>query len=167
MAVVNHYGDEYTALYTTVPAVNLETSQNHGRMRVMTFTANNLTGGDATSDVLVGKLPPGNVRVYMSLSWAYFNWTTASATCDIGWGAYTNNAGTAVAADPNGMADGIDVDAVGIRNLADDDAGGILGTVCGIKEFNSLSGVPILFTCQDVALAANDDLAGVIVYVVD
>lgn len=167
MAVVNHYGDEYTQLYVTVPSTMLETSQNHGRLRVLTFTANDLTGGDATSDVLVGKLPPGNVRLYMSLSWAYFNWTTALATCDIGWGAHTDINGTAVAADPNGLADGIDVDAVGIRNLADDDAGAILATTCGVKEFNTDNGVPILFTCQDVALAANDDLSGVLVYAVD
>lgn len=166
MAVATEFGVEYTQLYITVPSVMLETSQNHGRMRVAQFSHTHIVG-DATSDVTVVKLPPGNVRLYMSLSWAYFNWTTASATCDIGWGAYTNGAGVAVVADPNGLADGIDVDAVGIRNLADDDAGGILATTCGVKEFDSLSGVNIVFTSQDVAIVAADDLYGMLVYVVD
>ena len=88
MAVTTQNSTEY-ANTVAVPVVNNNTTEEHGRVRIMFFTCTQDGGGDATSSVVLGKLPPGRVRVLASLSRAYVNWTTASATLDLGWDAYT------------------------------------------------------------------------------
>ena len=90
------------------------------------------------------------------------NWTTSSATMDIGWDAYTDLDGDSVAADPNGMDDGLNVDTAGT-----------VSTICTVlttdntKLFESKGKVSIRLTSQDVALAASSTVYGYLVYVVD
>lgn len=162
MAVNNEYSDQYTAAYITTPATRQHPSDWHGRLRLMYFTANNLTGGDATSDITLVKLPAGRVRLIGKMSHIYVNFTTSMATLDVGWAAYTDEDGTAVAASSAGIDDGIDVDTAGAQVL-----GSALAATGYTKEFESRDGVNIVATCQDVALAANDDIAGVIAYITD
>lgn len=167
MAVVSENSTEYEAVFNTTPAAPVNTSEWHGRIRIAYFAANNVTGGDATSDLALVKLPPGRVRLLLPSSVLYVNWTTASATLDLGWDAYTDLDGNAVAADPNGLADGVDVDTAGFVT------GGTLAALAGLtatggtKVFESKDGIVLRATCQDVALAANDDLAGYFMYVLD
>ena len=167
MAVVTEESTQFENVFTDVPANLNDTVDWHGRMRIAFFDANNVTGGDATSSLAVIKLPPGKIRLVLPASSLYVNWTTASATMDIGWDAYTDLDGSAVAADPDGLADGIDVDVAGFFT------GGVLAALAGLtatggtKVFESKDGVTIRLTCQDVALAANDDVAGYFVYVQD
>ena len=164
MAVTTQKTTEY-ANATADPVVNNESTEYQGRLRVMFFTHDQDGAGDATSSVAIGKLPSGRVRVLLGLSRMYCNWTTASATLDLGWDAYTDGDNTAVAADPDGLIDGLSVDTAGYFNME--------GALAGIKAtggtyvFQSMGGVVVRATSQDTAIADGDDLVGYIVYVID
>ena len=164
MAVTTQKTTEYTNA-TADPVVNNESTEYQGRLRVMFFTHDQDGAGDATSSVAIGKLPSGRVRVLLGLSRMYCNWTTSSATLDLGWDAYTDGNNTAVAADPDGLIDGLSVDTAGYFNME--------GALAGIKAtggtyvFQSMGGVVVRATSQDTAIADGDDLVGYIVYVVD
>ena len=135
-----------------------------GEFRSQLFTHDQSGAGEATSSVIIGYLPPGRVRLMLANSWAYVNWTTASATLDLGWDAYTGLDGVAVLADPDGLVDGMDVDTVGIRQFSTSAAAG--PKAAGYtKLFESKDGVIIRATSQDTAIASGDDLVGALVYV--
>lgn len=133
-----------------------------GTLHTAYFTHDQSGAGDATSSVAAVKLPPGRVRLYLGLSRIYVNWTTGSATMDIGWDAYTDFSGATVAADPDGLLNGLDVDTVGVQDGSALDA--TLATAAGTYEFESQDGVTIRITSQDVGIASGDDLAGYFVY---
>jgi len=162
MAVTTQESVEYAKAYSTTPPTKLKPDELHGRLRIARFVHDQSGAGDATSDVAAVKLPPGRVTVLGLLSSVYVNWTTASATMDVGWDAYTDFDGTAVAADPNGLDDGTDVDTAGVQNI-----GSVLATAGNVKTFESKDGVVIRFTSQDTAIVDGDDLSGYIVYVID
>lgn len=164
MAVTTQKSTEYTNA-TATPPVNNATTEEHGRVRIAFFTHTQSGAGDATSSAALCKLPPGRVRVLGSLSRAYVNWTTSSATLDLGWDAYTNLSDTAVAADPDGLIDGLSVDTVGFQTLEGAIAANLL--TGGTYVFESKGGVVIRATSQDTAIADGDDLVGYICYVVD
>ena len=155
---------EYTNA-TADPVVNNESTEMQGRLRVMFFTHDQDGAGAAPSSVALGKLPAGRVRVLLGLSRMYVNWTTGSATIDLGWDAYTDGNGDAVAADSDGLIDGLSVDTAGYFNME--------GALAGIKAsggsyvFQSQGGVVIRATCPDVTIVSGDDLVGYIVYVAD
>ena len=131
-------------------------------MRIATFAHTQSGAGDATSSVALARLPAGRVRLLLVSSALYVNWTTSSATLDLGWDAHTDLDGDAVAADPNGLADGLDVDtAVTGATLAG------LAATAGTRLFESKDGVVIRATSQDVALANGDTLASTLVTVQD
>lgn len=165
MTVTTQYSTEYNQAYVTVPSSNVTTAEKAGRLRIMFFTCTQSGAGEATSSVVLGKLPAGRVRLLGSLSRAYVNWTTASATLDLGWDAYTAMDGTTTAADPNGLIDGLDVDTVGFHTLEGAIAGELL--TGGTHVFESKDGVVIRATSQDTAIADGDDLVGYLIYVVD
>lgn len=166
MAVTTQNSTEYGNTVAS-PVVNNPTSDVHGRVRIAYFDHTQSGAGDATSSVALCRLPGGRVRLLLGSSLLYVNWTTASATLDLGWDAYTAEGGTAVVADPNGLADGISVETAGyltgsgLASLADVVAEG------GTKVFESQAGVVIRATSQDVALAASSTIRGYIMYVID
>ena len=102
MAVTTQKSTEYTNA-TANPVVQNAVHDYHGRVRIAYFTCDQDGAGDATSSVALCALPAGKVRVLLASSSAYVNWTTGSATLDLGWDAYTNTDGTSVAADPDGL----------------------------------------------------------------
>lgn len=161
MAVTTQKSTEYTNA-TANPVVQNAVHDYHGRVRIAYFTHDQDGAGDATSSVALCSLPAGKVRVLLSSSNAYVNWTTGSATLDLGWDAYTNTDGNAVAADADGLVNGLDVDTAGYQNFGS-------GTTAtgGTYLFESQGGVVIRATSQDTAIAAGDDLVGYIMYVVD
>ena len=166
MAVTTQNSTEYGNGIAN-PPVFANPTEVHGRLRVMYFTHNQSGAGDATSSVALGKLPAGRVRVLLGLSRFYCNWTTASATLDLGWDAYTEGTdGSAVAADPNGIIDGLSVDTAGYFDVETSAVAGFAATG-GTAFFNSREGVLIRATSQDTAIADGDDLVGYLVYVVD
>ena len=161
MAVTTQKSTEYTNA-TANPVVQNAVHDYHGRVRIAYFTHDQDGAGDAGSSVALCSLPAGKVRVLLSSSNAYVNWTTGSATLDLGWDAYTNTDGDAVAADADGLVNGLDVDTAGYQNFGS-------GTTAtgGTYLFESQGGVVIRATSQDTAIASGDDLVGYIMYVVD
>jgi len=161
MAVTTQKSTEYTNA-TANPVVQNAVHDYHGRVRIAYFTCDQDGAGDATSSVALCALPAGKVRVLLASSSAYVNWTTGSATLDLGWDAYTNTDGTAVTADPDGLVNGLDVDTAGYQTFG-------AGTTAtgGTHLFESQGGVVLRATSQDQALASGDDLVGYIMYVVD
>jgi hypothetical protein len=164
MAVTTQNSTEY-ANTIAVPPVNNNTTEDHGRMRIMFFTCLQDGAGDATSSVVLGKLPPGRVRVLASLSRAYVNWTTSSAALDLGWDAYTAMNGSTTAADADGLINGLSVDTVGFQTMEGAIAANLL--TGGTYLFESKDGVKIRATSQDTAIATGDDLVGYLAYVLD
>jgi hypothetical protein len=159
MAVTSQKSTEVTALDADTL---LDTHTLKGRVRIAYFEHAQSGAGDAGSSVEIARLPAGKVRVLASQSKAYFNWTTASATADLGWDAYTDIDGSAVAADPNGIDDGISVETAGYQTF-----GASVTATGGTKVFESRDGVSLRLTSQDVAIADADVVAGFILFVVD
>ena len=112
MAVTTQKSAEYT-IETATPLVKSNTVDKHGKLRTLYFTHDQDGAGDANSTVTLGKLPAGKVKILGGLSRFYCNWVTSSQTMDIGWKAYTDLDGDAVALDVDGLVDGLDVDTVG------------------------------------------------------
>ena len=161
MAVTTQKSNEYTNA-TANPVVQNAVHDYHGRVRIAYFTHDQDGAGDATSSVALCSLPAGKVRVLLASSSAYVNWTTGSATLDLGWDAYTNTDGTAVSADPDGLVNGLDVDTAGYQTF-----GAGTAATGGTYLFESQGGVVLRATSQDQALASGDDLVGYMMYVVD
>jgi len=161
MAVTTQKSTEYTNA-TSTPVTQNPVHDYHGRVRIAYFTHDQDGAGDATSSVALCSLPAGKVRVLLASSSAYVNWTTGSATLDLGWDAYTNTDGTAVSADPDGLVNGLDVDTAGYQTF-----GAGTAATGGTYLFESQGGVVLRATSQDQALASGDDLVGYIMYVVD
>ena len=147
--------------------VSNDTTEWHGRVRIVTFAHTQLEARDATSSVALARLPAGRVRLLLVSGALTVNWTTACATLDLGWDAYTDLEGDAVAADPNGLADGLDVDTAGYVTGATLAALAGLAATAGTRLFESKDGVVIRATSEDVALANGDTLAGCLVTVQD
>ena len=164
MAVTTQESTEYANVFTTKPRVLNDTSSWHGRMRIAYFTFAQSGAGDSGSSVAVCKLPPGKVRLIGPLCNIYVNWTTASATLDAGWDAYTDRDGNAVAADADGLDDGVSVEAAGAIPLGTVSAVAATG---GCKLFESSDGVTLRLTSASTAIADGDDAVGYVVYVQD
>ena len=158
MAVTTQVGVEFTQALVTEPADLVDRSLWGGRLRLLKFTHVQDGAGDATSSVKVARLPPGKVTLLGALCNCTHAWTTASATMDVGWDAYTDGDGDAVVADPNGIDDGIDVDTAGSTAFGS-------AVTAGLKSFSSQSGVDIRLTSQDVAIADTNTAEGYLVYV--
>jgi len=162
MAVTTQNSTEYAATLAT-PLVKAGAVSNTGKVRTLAFSFNQDGVGDAGSKIVLGKLPAGTVKIIGGLSRFYCNITASSATIDIGWQAYENTSGTTVAADPDGMVDGLDVDTVGYQTMEGNTAATkLLG---GNHTFSSKDGVVIEITSV-AALADDDDVDGVISYIV-
>lgn len=163
MAVTTQKSD----IITNIDASTFNDSvDDGGTLHTIRFLHDQSGAGDATSSVALVKLPPGRVRLYLNLSLMYVNWTTSSATLDLGWDAYTDLAGDAVVADPNGLIDGLDVDTVGVFS-GEDLVTSLTNAAGGTYLFESQTGVTIRATSQDQALVASDDIVGHFVYAKD
>lgn len=160
MAVTTQYSTQYDT--QVVDGGTLNPDEFGGRVRTAYFEHDQSGAGDSGSLVYAVKLPPGRVRLIGKLCNVYVNWTTASATMDVGWLAYTGLDGTAVAVSADGLDDGLDVDAAGNKNLCS-----ALAASGYTKLFESSTGVTITFKSASTAIASGDDLAGSLVYVVD
>jgi len=147
-----------------VPSVALAPTEHHGRIRIAFFDwLNGAVAGDAGGVIDIIKLPAGKVRLLGRLSSIYHNMTTGGNTIDIGWKAYTDLNGDAVAADPDGLDDGIDVETAGTINIGT--VAAVLAT-CGQKLFESQEGVVLTITSVGIVAAA-DVLQGHLAYVLD
>lgn len=167
MAITHDNSVELDNIVTDLPREMNPVSSWGGKVQLAFFTHDQSGTGDAGSDVGLVKLPAGRIRVLLPLSSAYINWTTGSATLDLGWDAYTGLDGVAVVADPDGLIDGLDVDAVSQFNLGTY-AGlpAAIKATGGTKVFTSKDGVTIRAT-SPTAMVSGDDLVGFIAYLCD
>ncbi len=160
MAITTEYSTEFASAVNNNTAVKVD--QWHGRLRVMTFEfTQGSVAGDAGSLAVLGRLPAGNVRVILPLSFIGTSAMGVARTMDIGWLAYTQRDGSAVTADPNGLDDGIDV-----SSAATTTPGGTLGGGEN-KEFDNEGGVDITAQINDDTIPAAATIQGFLVYVVD
>lgn len=140
------------------PPTMVESNQWNGKMRFYEFdwTA---AAGSAGDTVALIKIPAGKVRLVLPLSRIAFSAFGASRTMDLGWEAYTDSDGAAVAADPNGLDDGVDVSGAGSVNPS--------GTVGGAETylFDSRGGVVITAQINDGTIVAANTLKGYFVTV--
>nr|VFK58894.1 MAG: hypothetical protein BECKUNK1418G_GA0071005_100538 [Candidatus Kentron sp. UNK]VFK68617.1 MAG: hypothetical protein BECKUNK1418H_GA0071006_100438 [Candidatus Kentron sp. UNK] len=146
-----------------VPPVFNHTTEENGRVRASVFEFTQDGAGDAGSTVALIRLPAGRVRILSHLSVIRCSAFGAGATLDVGYAAHENFKGDAVPADPDAIADGIDVSAAAQLSL-----GGIGAGVAGPSVLApSRDRVIILATCQGAAIPDGATLTGVICYVND
>lgn len=143
------------------PPVANDANLWHGRMRFYEFDYTQ-SGIATIADTMAAiKLPAGKVRLVLPLSRIAFSAGGASSTMDIGWEAYTDSDGVAVAADPNGLDDGVDTSSAGSVNPG--------GTVGGAETylFDSRDGVTITLQINDTAFPDTGTLKGYFVVTQD
>lgn len=157
-----YYSEEVTNI-NAVPPVPLSPVDHHSKVRFAKITYLQVAAGDAGSIIHLCKLPAGRVRLIGRLSSLYHNLTTGSNTVDIGWLAYVDLDAADVAADPDGLDDGVSVEAAGTINLGT--VAAVLA-VGGCKLFESQEGVTLTLTSVGIP-AENDVLDGFVAYVLD
>ena len=144
------------------PRVMNPTTEAHGRLRFARFSYTQSGAGDAGSVARLIRLPKGRVRIVLPLSRVAFSAMGASRTLDLGWEAYAAADGSGdVAADPNGLDDGVDVSSAGAVVPA--------GTV-GSDEtmlFDSMAGIVLTAQINDGTIPDAATLSGHIAYVMD
>lgn len=159
MAVENENSAQIDNLAASPPVI--ENSHNlHGRLRIAYFSHVQAITGAVLSTVLIVKLPPGKIRLLCALSIIEHNWTISTVDMDVGWKAYTDLDGVAVAANDDGIDADIDVDTVGAFVPGSELSG-------GTKVFESRDGVDIELKAQAVGITALDTVEGYLVYVQD
>ena len=162
MAVTTQNSTEYAQTIAT-PLVKAGARSNAGKVRTLAFTFTQSGVGDAGSFATIGKLPAGRIKLIGGLSRFFCNFTASSQTIDIGWLGYNDTSGDAVAADPDGLVDGLDVDTAGYFSMEGNTTAG--KAAGGNHKFDSNDGVTIQVKAVG-ALANADSLNGVIAYIV-
>jgi hypothetical protein len=137
MAVTTQYSDEVTAIRADSFSAGLTI---RAPLEVYFVTFEQDGAGDANSLVDLIDIPPGKYVLLGDLCSLDVSALGTGTTMDIGWTAYTNSSNTAVAADIDGLDDGVDVSsdvtiAMGTNTAVCDGA--------GRKAFDSKSGVRI------------------------
>jgi hypothetical protein len=115
--------------------------------------------GDATA-YPIGKLPGGKLTVLPLLSTFYSDDAGAGADLDFGYGAFTNEDGTAVTADPNGWADSIDIGGGAVSNTWYSNS-----TLTRPTEYNSKEGIPVTISTDTADVDVGDVIEICVAYV--
>lgn len=148
--------------YTASPQTFVPSSDWGSKLRSsyckLTFTAAGFTTA-AAGDMSLIRMPPGAVRILPDLCRLVCPAGTATSDLDIGIGAYTNAAGTAVALSGIALADSLDV------------GGGALDQTLplptnGILEVNSQAGFDIVCSFDTANSPASGDLHLYVVYMI-
>lgn len=98
------YSTEWTASYITSPRGN--NYQQGARKRGFRFNYTQVLAGAAADTILLMKLPPHST-ISMYESWIRWASATATATLSLGWAAYTDEDGAAVALSAAGLLSSI------------------------------------------------------------
>ena len=157
------YSEQVTKL-DAVPAEVLNVDESHGKVRICRFDYSQVAEGAIGTVIELVKLPAGRVRVLGRESSLYRSALGAGVILDVGWKAYTDFAGDAVAADADGLDDGLDVAAAGVSRLCS------VAAVLAEAEsyvFESQEGVVINVTIGVAVIPAAGKLKGYIAYVLD
>jgi hypothetical protein len=173
MATVGpYYSTEYDLLYRTLPAdVGVHRNKrSHKRIERFSY-AQAATGTDG--DLVYAVKVPGVSRILLPELFIYMSDWTTSTTLDVGWDAYTEVDGDAVAADPDGLIDGLDISNGGVAvffgmvlTVTTTNTLTIVPAATIDKEFNSRHPVDITFTIAGAAPLAAAVLHGYVTLVV-
>ncbi len=145
-----YYSTQLTNIRAT-PPVALAVSDHSGKLRIAYFDyTHGIVAGTAADVIHLVRLPAGRVRIVGRLSAIYHNMTTGGNTVDIGWEAHTDLDGSTVAADPDGLDDGISVETAGTILVGTVAAVAALG---GNKLLNSQTGFNIILTSVGIPAA--------------
>lgn len=161
MAITQEKSDQIVNQEATPPVMSgVDTLRGKVKMLRFSFTQGAAAGDAASLQELV-KVPAGVVRVILSLSRIAHSAFGAARTLDLGWLAYTDTNGAAVAADPNGLDDGVDVSSAGSFIPG--------GTVGGDETFlfESNGGLTLTTQNNDGTIPIGATLNGYIMYVQD
>ena len=160
MAVTNEKSTQMTNLDAS-PPVKLEARQAHGKTRVFAFDfTQGAAAGDATSTALLARIP-ANSKVIGHLSKVYHSAFGAARTLDVGYKAYTDVDGTAVAADPNFFASAVDVALAGSFLLDESDTQAAQKG----REFNGQADIDAVVAVDTIPVGAT--LNGFVIYSVE
>ena len=144
---------------------HLEPNEIQGRLRVAFFDfTQGAAAGDANSTMDLIHLPAGRVRVMSKLSYITSSAFGASRVLDIGYTAHTDQGGTAVTADPDAIADGLDVSAAADLQMGDSTTTGVAATTLLL---NGQDRVLIQSIVTGGTIPAAATLNGFLVYVND
>ena len=111
--------------------------------------------GDAESTIDIVKLPAGRVRIEEQGTRFYHSGWGAGRTLDIGWLAYNNEEGEEVAADPDALVDGKNM-----QNAGNDGFFTYVGRPW--RDFHSMDGVTIQATVKGGSIPNGATLNGII-----
>lgn len=114
--------------------------------------------GDENSTVALCKIPAGRFTLIGDLCRVRHSAFGTGRTMDIGWDAYTNQDGTPVTADEDGLHSAADVSAAGVFTPVDE-----LG-VSGMKTFDSRDGVVLRAKVEGAALLSGETIDAVFVF---
>lgn len=161
MVVTNQESTQYAAIYSTTPPALEAADQYYGKLRVLAFDHTQSGAGDAGSTVKLVKIFPGQGSILLALSGIGVSALGAARTADLGWAAYVDQDGAAVAADPNGLDDGTDVSAAVFYNP--------VGTLllAETKRLQSRDGVDIEIQINDGTIPDAATINGYLVVAVE
>ncbi len=140
------YSTEYGISYINTP-ITTRNYADGSSVKRKKFSYAQVLAGAASDTILLCKLPPFS-ELLMLLT--HFTWSafTATATIDLGWGAYTlDSDGSTVAADPDGLLDGL------LLTTASTWHGGMLLTATP-DDFNPIVPVKVFGNRNEVTLYA-------------
>lgn len=163
MAVTNEKSAQVTNQDANPPSMN-PAYDSGGKVKIqMCEFTQGAAAGDATSTMLLCRIPAGQGRILKKLSvltWSAFG---ASRTLDVGYSAHTKRDGTAVSAGVDILEDGRDVSAAG-------GAGVVLGAGTNADDavvftYDSKAPIDILATVAGGTIPAAATITGWIAYV--
>lgn len=155
---------EQVAKLDAVPSEALNVDESHGKIRICRFDYDQVANGAENDIIQLVKLPAGRIRVLGSESFLYHSFAAGNIglSLGVGWAAYKDFAGDAVAADEGGLDDAINCDPAGSVTIGSE----VLAEGQS-KVFESQEGVVITATVKVAIVTAGDSLKGHIAYVLD
>lgn len=141
--------------------VNVDENCSKVRIKRFSFTQG-AAAGDATSTATLVYLPAGRIRVLADqsrLTWSAFG---ASRVLDVGYAAYTAEAGTTTSAAPAAFDDDIDVSTAGTANLGSD-----ITSADKTQYFASRNGIVVKAVVAGGTIPVGATLSGYILYSVE
>lgn len=153
--------DQNSTQYAGLYGATLAKQSGYGNpVRYFPFSIT-LAAGTAPVTIGLVVLPPYST-ILMFQSWLGWAGATATETLDVGWGAYQDANGATVAADDDGLIDGLLLTTDGFwtgGQLLDTSPTEVLPIVA-TKVFNNREEVPIFGTCKVANPGAGDTISG-------
>lgn len=126
-----------------------------GELKLIFFDVTTIAG-DANSTIALCNLPAGTFRYLGFLSKVYHGAFGTARTMDIGWDAYTTEAGVDVAADEDGLSSAADVAAAGSFSPIDE----VATHPVNQKIFSSREGIRFRAKVEAAAVGAGEEISG-------